>query len=100
MNIGKALREIREKKGLRQEDAARLIGMKQGVLSRLERDGVDPKVGTLERVARGYGIPVEVILFMALEEGDIAEDMREFYSAMKIPIQSLLDKTVFDSDKI
>lgn len=94
MDIGTAFKKIREKKGLTQEKAAELIGIRQSALSRLERPGSKPEMGTMENVAKGYDIPMEVILFMSLDASDIPEKRRDFYSALAPHVQAIIDEAI------
>jgi len=61
MHAGDLLRKWREKKGLTQTDAAKLLGMAQGVLSSYESGEREPSVGrALEIAKRTRGaVPVE-----------------------------------------
>ncbi len=52
IKIGEQVRRIREARGLSQTDLARRMATSQSAIARLEAGGVDPKVGTLERLTR------------------------------------------------
>lgn len=54
--LGHNLREARERLGLTQEQVAERSGVHAGEVSRIERGKRDPKVSTLERLARAVEI--------------------------------------------
>lgn len=66
MAIGMRLRELREQKGLSQEDLERLTGIKRCYTSRVEHGHTVPGLGNLERYAAGIGVPVYRLFY----EGD------------------------------
>jgi transcriptional regulator with XRE-family HTH domain len=56
-NLGKNLRRIRERAGLTQEEVAERSGVHATEVSRIERGKRDPRVSTVERLARALGVP-------------------------------------------
>ena len=56
-NLGKNLRETREKLGLTQEEVAERSGVQAGEVSRIERGKRDPQVSTLEKLAVAVELP-------------------------------------------
>ena len=52
IKLGEQVRRIREARGLSQADLARRMATSQSAIARLEAGGVDPKIGTLERLSR------------------------------------------------
>jgi XRE family transcriptional regulator, fatty acid utilization regulator len=50
-NLGKNLRDARERLGLTQEEVAARSGVQAGEVSRIEHGKRDPKVSTLEKLA-------------------------------------------------
>jgi transcriptional regulator with XRE-family HTH domain len=59
---GIAIRVIREKDGLSQNQLAKAVGIAQPSLSEIEGESVNAKVVTLNRIARQLGIPVAAIM--------------------------------------
>ncbi len=55
-NLGKNLRAAREQLGLTQEQVAERSGVQAGEVSRIERGKRDPKVSTLERLAKAVEV--------------------------------------------
>lgn len=55
--IGHHLREIREKRGLSLEQAAKQTGVSKPMLGQIERGVSNPTVSTLWKIATGLGVP-------------------------------------------
>lgn len=60
------LRSLRGERGLRVEDVAKAVGMTADTLSRVERGVRHPRVSTVAKLAKFYGMRPEDL--MALEE--------------------------------
>ncbi|HVQ60363.1 MAG TPA: helix-turn-helix transcriptional regulator [Solirubrobacterales bacterium] len=56
--LGRALRELREGKGLSQEAVARRTGMHLTGINRLENGRTNPTWGSIKRVAAALGVSV------------------------------------------
>lgn len=56
--VGAQIRALRMAGGLSGQDLALASGVSRSMLSRIERGLVSPSVDTLERIARGLGVPV------------------------------------------
>lgn len=54
LSLGRGLRWLRIRLGLRQWQAARLAGMKQPQVAKIER-GLDVRLSTLRKLLQGYG---------------------------------------------
>lgn len=55
--LGKNLREARLRLGLTQEEVADRSGLQAGEVSRIEAGKRDPKVSTVERLAKAVEVP-------------------------------------------
>lgn len=60
LEIMKLLVEGRQESGLTQSEVAERCGMKQSNISRLERGGGNPTIGTLQKLARCFGKTLEI----------------------------------------
>jgi HTH-type transcriptional regulator / antitoxin HipB len=67
--LGKAVRERREKLGLTQKQLAKLTGLKQPAVARFEAGGTVPTIPMLERLAAA----LHMTLSIELREGVTAE---------------------------
>lgn len=61
-NLGKNLRETRKQLGLTQEEVSQRSGVQAGEISRIEGGKRDPKVSTLERLAKALDVPAGQLL--------------------------------------
>lgn len=60
--IGKRLAELREQAGLSQEDLGVRAGLHSMSISKIERGVVQPKLATVEALARALGVKVAELL--------------------------------------
>lgn len=60
MTANELIREARRDAGLTQQQLARRLGVTQATLAKLERNGSNPTVRTLERVLRATGRRLEL----------------------------------------
>ncbi|MCD8150553.1 MAG: helix-turn-helix domain-containing protein [Clostridiales bacterium] len=67
-SIGDNISSLRRAKGLRQRDLGDLCGMADSRIGEYERDEHIPTKATLERIAKGLGVTVEVLLRGTEEE--------------------------------
>ncbi|MFE7409425.1 helix-turn-helix domain-containing protein [Streptomyces laurentii] len=58
--LGRAVRERREKSGMTQSHLARLSGLRQPAVARFEAGGAMPTLPMLERLAAGLGMRLNV----------------------------------------
>jgi XRE family transcriptional regulator, regulator of sulfur utilization len=56
--LGKAIRQLREKRGATQEALAHEAGVTTGTLSLIERGQSNPAWGTVKGIAKALGVPM------------------------------------------
>jgi transcriptional regulator with XRE-family HTH domain len=61
MKAGTILREARTRAGLTQRELARVAGVPQPAVSRIERDRVSPRLDTLDVLLRGCGLALDLV---------------------------------------
>lgn len=61
-NLGNRVRQLRERRGLRQEDLALATGITRKQLSLIENGEAMPRASTLDQLARALGLTVEELL--------------------------------------
>ena len=66
MAIGVRLRQLREQRGMSQGDVEKLTGLLRCYTSRVEHGHTIPLLGTLEKYAAAFGVP----LYQLFYEGD------------------------------
>lgn len=62
MTIGLNIKLARTKKRLTQQELADKIGIKQGQLSRYERDEQEPTFGVVQRIADALGMTIDEMM--------------------------------------
>ena len=61
MKAARLLRQARRRVGMSQRDLARVTGMPQPAIARIERGAVTPGLDTLERLLAGVGMTLELV---------------------------------------
>jgi len=56
------LRSIRRRKGIRVQDLAQSVGVSRGLMGRIERGLADPRISTLEAIAKELGVEIRVVM--------------------------------------
>ena len=85
MNLGNSIKICRAHRGLTQAQLAKKAGISLSYLSLLEHDKRDANVSTLEAIAQGLGIPLNLLFFLASESGELQglpEDVRDRLSSV------------------
>ena len=90
MNIGNAIRTIRKKYGMTQNQFAGHIGITQTHLSLLEKNKRNPSIDVLERMSQQVFIPLPILLWFSVDEKDVKEGMDESFRIMKPSIDELI----------
>lgn len=96
MNIGNALREIRFKKRLKQQDVAAKAKISQTYLSQIEGGAKEnPSKAVVSRLCKIYDVPVAVVFWMALEEKDIKPSRKADFKRVKQPMDNLIAEFIY-----
>ena len=66
--LGAAIRELRTKRGVTQEDLAHDAGITVGTLSLIERGRSNPAWGTIRRIGDALDVPIDKIAALALRK--------------------------------
>jgi transcriptional regulator with XRE-family HTH domain len=69
LEIGKAVRIVRQAKGLKLNQLAQAAGISVPFLSLVENGGRQPSLDVVRRLAAGLGIPSEVLIVLAQPRG-------------------------------
>lgn len=70
------LKTIREIKGMKQSDAAEMIGISVDTLSNYERGKSYPDIPILRKIEEVYGVPYDRLIFLPLDFGLTEESIR------------------------
>ena len=100
MNIGKTIKELRKRKGLSQQELAKLTGISQTYISQLEKNADrNPSVEILNKISKALEIPYPILAFLTLDNSDINEDKQEAFKQIKPAVNALI-KEFFLSEGI
>jgi transcriptional regulator with XRE-family HTH domain len=76
MIVSERIRAVREYKGLRARDLAKLAGVSPAEISRIESEHRDPRSDTLQRIAAALEVSVSFLLHEEDEELDLPVAIR------------------------
>lgn len=91
MNIGQAIQLARSKRKLSQAALAKRVGISVSYLSLLERGRRDPPLSTLQRIAAGLAMPIEILFFLGAEDGELGQLNRDLAGQLAITALELLN---------
>ena len=93
MDVGQAIRILRDKQHMTQEQLAEKCGMSTNAICLIETGKRFPQKATVEKLCDAFGIPQSYLLMASIEEADIPEEKRVLYRALLEPLRNeLLDK--------
>lgn len=72
MDIGKAIKLCRSQKGWTQFELSKRTGIAISHLSMIERNQRDPSMKAMQAMANAFGMPLNVLVFLAAEPQDLA----------------------------
>lgn len=91
MNLGYTLSGLREARGLKQKDVAEKSDITQAYLSQIENNKKEPNISTLRAISEILEVPVPVIFFLSMEQGDFPEKKKEAYEIISPLIKTLIN---------
>lgn len=59
--IKNRMKELRAKHGLKQEDLARLVGVRRETIGNLEKGRYNPSLALAWNIAKVFGVPIEEV---------------------------------------
>ena len=95
MNLGNAIRALRKEKGLNQKKFSELCKISQTYLSQIENNKKTPNLSVIEHMGNVIGIPIPVILFLAINEEDIFKEKRHFFNILSPSISKFVKEIFF-----
>lgn len=90
MNIGKAIKDLRKQKGLKQKDFASLCSISATYLCQIEANQRDANISTLKTISDALDVPLPVIFFLSLDQNDISPQKREAFNILAPSINSFI----------
>ncbi len=93
MDIGQAIKTLRQKQGMTQAQLAEKCGISHNAVCSLETGKSYPPRATVERLCQAFDIPSSYLLISAVEEEDFPEEKRVLY---RLLLRPLLDELLSD----
>lgn len=92
MKIGSALKYARKKSGLKQNEAARCVGISQTYISQIETDSKMPSMQIIQSICDCYKAPLALVLWRSLSENDIKKNKLKTYRELKPVVDNLIEQ--------
>nr|DAN97213.1 MAG TPA: helix-turn-helix domain protein [Caudoviricetes sp.] len=90
MNIGQAIRALRQKRNMTQSKLAAHVGMSVNAISSWELGKSNPPKESVALICDAFHVPVSYLMLSTIEEKDIPEDKRVLYRALLEPLKNEL----------
>lgn len=90
MDLGKAIKLIRNQKSIRQNSLAEMSGISQTYLSQIENNIKEPNISTLKVICDKLNVPLPVLFFLAIDTNDIAPEKRVAFKHLSPSINSMI----------
>lgn len=91
MNIGNTIKDIRIKKGYKQNEFAKKCGLTQAYLSKIESNQKEPTLSVLRTIASILEIPLPVMFFHSLTQEDIDPKKQEAFQIILPTIKRMIE---------
>ena len=93
MDLGIAIKSLRQKQGLSQAQLADRCGVNLNTVSTWETGKAWPPKGTAEKICEALGVPTSYLMLASIEIDDIPEEKRVLYRTLLEPLRNeLLEK--------
>lgn len=94
MKLGKAIRTIRLKMGLTQDEVCSRASITQGFYSAIENGSNPPSIETLKRICDAFDIPLILIIWRATDRNELSKKERAWYDNLNPVIDAIIDETI------
>lgn len=89
MQIGTAIKSIRKKLCVRQNELAERCGISQTSLSQIETGIKRPSTKTIKKLCTALDIPESLIYILAMQDTDVPDSKKEVYNLVFPSIKGL-----------
>ena len=90
MNIGAAIKTLRIKKLMKQNELAEKSGLSVNALSMIEKDKTFPKKETIKKICEALQIPVCFLLFFSIDEDDVPSEKKVVFNSLSEAVKTLI----------
>lgn len=93
MDIGKAIKTLRLKRGYSQKQLASLVDKSETTISLIESGNSIPQTKRIKEICSALGVEPVYLLLFALEKEDIPSNKQVLFDTLLVPLrESLTDK--------
>lgn len=98
-HYGDKLAQLREKRGLTQEDLAKKLGLSRAALSHYETGRREPDYDTLKHFADFFEVSIDFLLGRTVKENSALDhDVAQFVDALELSDEDILEKFALTID--
>lgn len=90
MDIGRAVKRMRKKRGISQEELAKKLNRTTTTLSLIENGRKFPTTNRIKEICDGLGVKPIYLLLWALEKDDMPKGKEALFEAMVEPLRDAL----------
>ena len=94
MDIGNTIKELRKKKGLKQNELAKKAHITQAYLSKIENNSKEPTISSLRSLAESLEIPLPILFFRSMTIEDVEPHKREAFEILLPSIKGMVDSFI------
>lgn len=94
MQLGKAIKSIRTKLGLTQQQTCDRSQLTQGFYSSIENGTNNPSIDALQRICETFNIPIFLVIWAATEKKEIPNNFRQLFNNLNPIIKDTIDETI------
>lgn len=94
MDLGKAIKTIRKRKGIKQKELANLCGISANAMVSIEYNRTFPSKTTIRNICDVLEVPVAYLLLLCLTDEDIPENSKYLFNLLYEPMRKLLLKNI------
>ena len=92
MDLGAAIKTIRQQKGIKQNSLAEKCDITQTYLSQIENNIKEPNISTLRNISEQLGLPLPILFFLSLNEKDISPEKHTAYNHLAPSIKAMISE--------
>lgn len=89
MNVGRAIKLVRNHFGISQEDLSEKTGISQTSISQIETGTKNPSKKTITAICNAFEIPEAVLYIIGIDENDVPKSRKEAYKRLYPQIRDL-----------
>ncbi len=82
MNIGSAIKQVRQHFGISQVELSERTGLSQTSISQIESGAKNPSKKTIDKICEAFDIPVAILYVMGMEDADVPVSRKKAYEQL------------------